>query len=192
MKFPEISTADGREWFTVIIFSENTAGVLNQVTNVFTRRQINIESLNVSASGIKDIHRYTVTCLSDEDTMKKAVKQIEKKIDVVQARFFREDEIYVMEQGLYKIASDTLLTNHNISKTIRQYGAKIVEVNSTYSIVSLEGLPTDIRAVYLALKEADCLLQFVSSGIIAVTKSPREQLTEFLELRKMQEDDIKE
>ena len=38
--------------YTIIVFSENLAGVLNLVTNVFTRRQLNIESLNVSASGI--------------------------------------------------------------------------------------------------------------------------------------------
>ncbi len=188
MKFPEISGAEGREWFTFIIFSENTAGVLNQVTNVFTRRQINIESLNVSPSGTKGIHRYTVTCLSDEETMRKVAKQIEKKIDVVQARFFREDEVYVMEQGLYKIATARLLSDHSISKAIRKYAAKLVEVNATYAIVSLEGLPTDIRAVYDVFKGADCLLQFVSSGIVAVTKSPREQLTEFLELRKVQQE----
>ena len=35
--------------YTIIVHSENVAGVLNQVTAVFTRRQINIESLNVSA-----------------------------------------------------------------------------------------------------------------------------------------------
>ena len=35
--------------YTIIVFSENLAGVLNLVTNVFTRRQLNIESLNVSA-----------------------------------------------------------------------------------------------------------------------------------------------
>ena len=35
--------------YTLIIFSENIAGLLNAVTSVFTRRQINIESLNVSA-----------------------------------------------------------------------------------------------------------------------------------------------
>ena len=33
--------------YTIIVFSENLAGVLNTVTNVFTRRQLNIESLNV-------------------------------------------------------------------------------------------------------------------------------------------------
>lgn len=33
--------------YTIIVHSENIAGLLNQVTAVFTRRQINIESLNV-------------------------------------------------------------------------------------------------------------------------------------------------
>ena len=51
--------------YTLIIFSENIAGLLNAVTSVFTRRQINIESLNVSASSIQGLHRYTITCFSD-------------------------------------------------------------------------------------------------------------------------------
>ena len=51
--------------YTIIVFSENLAGVLNLVTNVFTRRQLNIESLNVSASGIEHVHRYTITCYTD-------------------------------------------------------------------------------------------------------------------------------
>ena len=47
--------------YTLIVHSENFAGLLNQVTAVFTRRQINIESLNVSASSIKGVHKYTIT-----------------------------------------------------------------------------------------------------------------------------------
>ena len=42
-----------KKLYTIIVHSENFAGLLNQVTAVFTRRQINIESLNVSASSIK-------------------------------------------------------------------------------------------------------------------------------------------
>lgn len=42
-----------KKFYTLIVFSENFAGLLNQVTAVFTRRQVNIESLNVSASSIK-------------------------------------------------------------------------------------------------------------------------------------------
>lgn len=172
-----------KKLYTLIIFSENLAGVLNQVTNVFTRRQLNIESLNVSPSGIEKIHRYTITCNSDEPTIRTVTKQIEKKIDVIQAQYFTSDEIYVMEQALYKIATAKLLENKNISKAIRLHDSKIVEVNSTYSIVSKEGLPEDIMELYRKLKGYACLLQFVSSGVVAVTKSRREELSEFLELR---------
>ena len=77
--------------YTIIVHSENIAGLLNQVTAVFTRRQINIESLNVSASSIKGVHKYTITTWTDKDTIEKIVKQIEKKIEVIQAKYFTED-----------------------------------------------------------------------------------------------------
>lgn len=39
-----------KKLYTLLVYSENIAGLLNQITAVFTRRQLNIESLNVSAS----------------------------------------------------------------------------------------------------------------------------------------------
>ena len=169
--------------YTIIVFSENLAGVLNLVTNVFTRRQLNIESLNVSASGIEHVHRYTITTYTDEHTVQTLVKQLEKKIDVIQAQYFTSDEIFVMDQALYKIATARLIENRNISKAIRQFDGKIVEVNSTYAIVSKEGLPEETMELYKRLKDFGCILQYVSSGVVAVTKRRREELTEFLELR---------
>ena len=74
--------------YTLIVHSENIAGLLNQITAVFTRRQINIESLNVSASSIKGVHKYTITAWTTQDVIEKVVKQIEKKIDVLQAHYF--------------------------------------------------------------------------------------------------------
>ena len=174
---------EDKKFYTLLVYSENIAGILNQITAVFTRRQVNIESLNVSASSIRGIHKYTITAWSDPDQISKITKQIEKKIDVIQARYFTSDDIYVMEQALYKIATAKLLENKEISKAIRLHDSKIVEVNAVYSIVSVEGLPETIMSLYHALKSYGCLLQFVSSGVIAVTKSRREALSEFLELR---------
>jgi acetolactate synthase-1/3 small subunit len=57
--------------YTLIVHSENIAGLLNQVTAVFTRRQINIESLNVSASSIKGIHKYTITAWATQDEIER-------------------------------------------------------------------------------------------------------------------------
>ena len=75
----------GKKLYTLLVYSENVAGILNQVTAVFTRRQVNIESLNVSASSIPGVHKYTITAWSDEDQIIRIARQIEKKIDVVKA-----------------------------------------------------------------------------------------------------------
>ncbi len=166
--------------YTLIIYSENLPGVLNHITTVFTRRQVNIESLNVSASSIEGLHRYTITCYSTEQFISKISKQIEKIIDVVSASFFTEDEIFTLDTALFKLSTPMVLENRQISRDIRTFGAKFVEVNPTYSIVTMEGLTEEINSLYKHLKVLDCILQFVHSGSIAVTKSRREFVTEYL------------
>jgi len=169
--------------YTIIVHSENVAGVLNQVTAVFTRRQINIESLNVSASSIPGVHKYTITAWTDEDTMEKVAKQICKKIDVVQAQYFTDDVIFQYEIALYKLKTQVLENNPEVSKVIRRSGARIVEVNSTYSILVKDGLSSEITALDDQLMQLDCVLQFVRSGRIAVTKSKFERVDDYLEKR---------
>ena len=55
-----------KKLYTVIIFSENTVGLLNQITIIFTRRQLNIETLSVSPSAIQGIHKFTITTFADD------------------------------------------------------------------------------------------------------------------------------
>ena len=127
--------------YTIIVHSENFAGLLNQVTAVFTRRQINIESLNVSASSIKGVHKYTITAWTDKDTIEKVTKQITKKIDVLQAHYFTDDEIYQHEIALYKITTPILEEKPEVSKVIRKYNARIVEVNAVFAMVWVKKSP---------------------------------------------------
>ena len=169
--------------YTLIVHSENIAGLLNQVTAVFTRRQINIESLNVSASSIKGIHKYTITAWATQDEIEKVVKQIEKKIDVLQAHYFTDDEIYQHEIALYKLATPEFQNNPMASKVIRRYSAHIVEVNPVFSIVEKNGISEDITALYEELQELDCVLQFVRSGRVAITTSNFERVNEYLDYR---------
>ncbi len=172
-----------KKLYTLIVYSENIAGLLNQVTAVFTRRQINIESLNVSASSIEGIHKYTITIWTDKETVEKVVRQIEKKIEVVQAHYFTDDEIFYHEIALYKVSTPKLEGDAYIPKVIRRHNANIVEVNSTYSIVKKSGMSDEIASLYNELQSSGCLLQFVRSGRIAITKSCIERVNEFLSER---------
>ena len=166
--------------YTIIVHSENIAGILNQITAVFTRRQINIESLNVSASSIKGVHKYTITCWTTPDVIDKVVTQIEKKIDVIQAHYFTDKEIFQREVAMYKVATPEFQANPEASKVIRRYSAHIVEVNPTFSIVEMVGMSDDITSLYQELKQLNCGLQFVRSGRIAVSTSCFERVNEYL------------
>ena len=169
--------------YTLLVYSENIAGILNQITAVFTRRQVNIESLNVSASSIKDIHKYTITAWSDEEQIIKITRQIEKKIDVVKADYYTDDELFIHEVALFKISTPALLENPEISRTIRKHDARMMEVNPTYSTVLLAGLTEDIARLFNRLNEFGCLLQYTRSGRIAVTRSMEEKISRLLEER---------
>ena len=178
---------ENKKLYTLLVYSENVAGILNQVTAVFTRRQVNIESLNVSASSIPGVHKYTITAWSsDEDQIIKIVRQIEKKIDVVKANYFTDEQLFIRESGLYKLATPMVLDNPEISRTIRRYDAHIIEVNPTYTIVMKHGITEDIISLYRALDKFGCLLQYTRSGRIAVTRGTQEQVSEFLEQRETQ------
>ena len=169
--------------YTIIVHSENIAGLLNQVTAVFTRRQINIESLNVSASSIQGVHKYTITAWTDKDTIEKVTKQITKKLDVLQAHYFTDDEIYQHEIALYKLTTPTLEQKPEVSKVIRKYNARIVEVNPVFAIVEKNGMSEEITSLYGELKSLNCVLQFVRSGRVAITTSCFERVNEFLDGR---------
>ena len=170
--------------FTLQVFTENMAGMLSQITAVFTRRQINIESLNVSPSSIKGVHKYTITAYSDEDTIKKVVKQIEKKIDVVKAHYYTNSDLFLVEVALFKLSTPLVMQNPEISHIIRHANARITEVNDTFCVVVAEGTTEKIVSLFHDLhKTKDCVLQFTRSGRIAVTRSCQEEVSKFLHER---------
>jgi len=172
--------------YTLLVYSENIAGILNQITAVFTRRQVNIESLTVSASSIEGVHKYTITAWSDEDQIIKITKQIEKKIDVVKANYFTDDQLFIRETGLYKLSTELVMQNPEISRAIRRFEASITEVNPTYVIVMKHGVTEQIVNLYRALDEFGCVLQYTRSGRIAVTRGKQEEVSKFLEQREQE------
>ena len=179
---------DNRKLYPLLVYSENIAGIMNQITAVFTRRQVNIESLNVSASSIEGVHKYTITAWSDEDQIIKITRQIEKKIDVIKANYFTDEQLFIRETGLYKLSTDLVMKNPEISRTIRRFEASITEVNPTYVIVMKYGVTDDIISLYHALNEFGCVLQYTRSGRIAVTRGMQEQVSEFLDEREKHHD----
>jgi acetolactate synthase-1/3 small subunit len=169
-----------KQLYTVSVFTENQVGLLNQISIIFTRRGLNIESLSVSASSIPGVHRFVITCESDRVSMEKVVKQIERRIDVLRAFLYTDDDIVYQEVALYKVPTPKLLDEPNLEVILRQHNARILEITRDYTVIEKTGHGHETEALFEELKRYD-IRQFVRSGRVSVTKSPVEYLTLWLE-----------
>lgn len=175
---------EGKTLYTVTIFSENTVGVLNQITTIFTRRQLNIETLSVSPSALAGIHKFTITVFSEsEEAMKKLVRQIDKRIDVLKAYFNVDDELIHQELALYKLATDKIMEHGSIEYLIRKYNIRVLEVNNDCVVFLKAGHYAETQGLFDELAEKIGVLQFIRSGRIAITKSKVERLSDMLAQR---------
>lgn len=166
--------------YTVTIFSENTVGLLNQITAIFIRRQLNIETLSVSQSAIIGIHKFTITVFSNEDTMRKVVKQIDKRIDVLKAYFNVDEELIHQEIALYKLSSADFLKMSSVEELIRKYNAHILDINENAVVIQKTGHYAETQSLFEELKKTIGVLQFIRSGRVAITKSKIEKLGDML------------
>ena len=184
---------ENKTLYTITIFSENAVGVLNQITTIFTRRQVNIETLSVSPSAIPGIHKFTITALSEtEESIKKLVNQIDKQVDILKAFYNTNDELVHQELALYKLSTEKVLEHGSIEYLVRKYNIRVLEISKDCIVFLKAGHYVETQALFEELAEKIGVLQFVRSGRIAIAKSPVERLSDMLAKRSEAEERIKE
>jgi acetolactate synthase-1/3 small subunit len=166
--------------YTVTIFSENHVGLLNQISNIFTRRGLNIETLSVSPSAIEGIHKFTVTTYANRDLIEKVVKQIDKRVDIIKSFFNTDEELVYQEIALYKVATDQFLSLGSIEELIRKYNIRILEMTTNCVVLEKTGHYDETQGLFKELSEKLTILQFIRSGRIAINKSKIERLSDML------------
>lgn len=173
-----------KKLYTITIFSENTVGLLGQITIIFTRRALNIETLSVSASAIAGISKFTITLFSSQNVVEKVVKQIDKRIDILKSYYNTDEDLVYQEIALYKVATDKLLGLGTIENWIRDHNTKILEMNETFVVFQKTGHYAETQQFFNELSESVGVLQFIRSGRVAITKSKVEKLTDMLDALK--------
>lgn len=173
--------------YTVSIFTENQIGLLAQISNVFTRRNLSIWSLSAGASSIEGIHNITIITEATERRIREAVLQIEKRVDVVKAFYYTDEQIVYRELALYKVPTDKLLDGGNLEDLLSRNNARIVEMNRTFTVIQKTGHTHETQRLYEELQEVG-VLQFVRSGRIALSRSSQEPVQGFLRERQAEKE----
>ena len=158
--------------YTVSILTEDKPGLLNTVTIVFTRRKLNIEMINVSASEVEGVSRYTIVLTTTKDQVEKVVKQIRKHVDVLGAFVYEEDEIHYQEIALYKVPTKIFVGSVEVEQIVRANNARILVIEKDYIVIEKTGHKDETSALFDTLKQFG-VLEFVRSGRISLSKSKR-------------------
>jgi acetolactate synthase-1/3 small subunit len=170
-----------KQEYTITVYTENQIGLLNRIAIMFSRRKINIESLNTSPSEIEGIHRFTIVIQEVEDVVKKLVKQVEKQVDVLKAYFNTNDEIIWQELALYKVPTEEIAEKVKVERLLREYGARAVVIRKDYTIFETSGHREETDKLIEVL-EPFGLIEFVRSARVAIIKNSsgfHEKLKEF-------------
>ena len=167
--------------YTITIFSENTVGLLNQITIIFTRRALNIETLSVSPSAIKGIHKFTITINSTKDVIEKVVKQIDKRVDILKSYYNVDEDLIHQEIALYKISTEKLMAMGSIEKLIRDHHIQVLEMNESSVVFQRTGHYAETQQLFDELNHSIGVLQFIRSGRVAITKAKVERLSDMLD-----------
>jgi acetolactate synthase I/III small subunit len=170
-----------KQEFTITVYTENQVGLLIRIAIIFSKRKINIESLNVSPTEAEGISRFTIVINEFEEVMSKLCRQIEKQVDVLKAYYNTNDEIVWQELALYKVPTDIIAEKAKVERLLRQYGARAVAIRNDYTVFETSGQREEIDNLIKALEPLG-LIEFVRSARVAIIKASsgfHEKLKEF-------------
>jgi acetolactate synthase I/III small subunit len=167
--------------FTITVYTENQIGLLNRIAIIFSRRKINIDSLNTSPSEIEGIHRFTILVVETEEVVRKVCRQIEKQVEVLKAYFNTEDEIVWQEMALYKVSTEMIFEKVKVERLLRECGARTIAIRKDFTVFETTGHRAETDKLLQVLSQYG-LIEFVRSARVAIIKTSLgfyEKLKEF-------------
>ena len=158
---------------TLAVLVENNPGVLAKVSNLFSRRGYNIESLVVSQTEDKTISRMTIVVEGDEKVIEQVTKQLHKLVDVIKVNDLTNDDIVSRQLLLVRVAADRE-NRGEIIQLMDIFRARIIDIGRRSLIIEATGDESKIEAIIKSLQPFG-IQEIVKTGISAMVRSPKEK-----------------
>lgn len=151
----------------------NKPGVLARITGLFSRRNFNIDSLNVGETDNPSYSKMTIVVRGDDRTLEQVKKQLHKLINVVKITDLEQSEMVDRDLALIRV-SCTRKQRTEINQIAETFRAKIVDLSNDSIIIEATGTDNKIEALVEILRDFG-IKDIVRTGIVALSRG---QLTE--------------
>lgn len=136
----------------VTLTVNNRPGVLNRITNLFSKRNYNIESITVGHSEIEGVSRITcVVNVENDSVIEQITKQLNKQIDVLKVTDISTQAMVARELALIKVGS-TPTTRSEINSLIEPFRASVVDIGKDSLVIQITGESDKIEAFIELIK----------------------------------------
>ncbi|MDR0517631.1 MAG: acetolactate synthase small subunit [Fibromonadaceae bacterium] len=153
---------------TISILVSNKPGALVRIALVFSRRGYNIDSLVVSPTIDTSISRMNIVAHGNPETLAQIIQQLEKLVDVIQAKDHTRQNVVEKELLLIKMrckAEDRT----ELLQLCSHFKAHTVDLTENSMIVQITGSSEKIDSMVSLCKKFE-IVEFVRTGKIIMMR----------------------
>ncbi|MCD8376176.1 MAG: acetolactate synthase small subunit [Oscillospiraceae bacterium] len=154
---------------TLSVLVENAAGVLSQVSRLFSRKGYNIESLAVGATYDPTVSRITIEVLCDEAMICQIMNQLRKLFPVYSVQELLPERSIRRELVMFKVRAETAEARNEIIQIANIFRASIIDVS--LKTLTLASIGNEVKDDAMQkLLESFGILEMVRTGIVALER----------------------
>lgn len=154
---------------TLSVLVDNEAGVLSQVSRLFSRKGFNVESLAVGVTDNPAISRMTIEVLANQNQTNLMCNQLAKMVPVHSVKLLNPNHSIRRELILYKVRAKNSDDKNEIIQIANIFRGSIIDVSKETLTLSVIGDEKKTDAVQELLAEFG-IVELVRTGMIALER----------------------
>lgn len=158
---------------TISVLVKNQSGVLSRVSNLFSARGYNIDSLVVGVTDDPSVSRMTIVVRGDDRVIDQVEKQLNKLVDVLKVLDLTNEDFIARDLALLKVKAEPQ-TRSQVMEIVQCFDAKIVDVALKSFIIEVTGKESKIDAMVELLRNYG-ILEMVRTGEVAISRGKKVQ-----------------
>lgn len=154
---------------TLSVLVENTAGVLSQVSRLFSRKGYNIVSLAVGTTDDPRFSRITIEIDTDDSSAAQIANQLRKLFCVYSVQELDSDTSIRRELVMFKVKADTSENRNEVIQIANIFRASIIDVSIHSLTIAVIGAESKVDAIQKLLQGFG-ILEMVRTGMVALER----------------------
>ena len=153
---------------SISLLVSNKPGVLVRISLVFSRRGYNIDSLVVSPTLDSEFSRMNIVARGNPETLVQIIRQLEKLVDVIQAKDHTGESIVERELALFKVKANSE-TRTELLQIANHFKSSSLDMTENAMIMQVTGSSEKIDAIKTLLMKFG-VIEFIRTGKVIMAR----------------------